>query len=315
MDLAREHDVELPSFEVDELRKHVTVPRRGGSLTEFLNCFETFYPVLQYPSAVERVAYEVCEDLAAQNVLYAETRFAPVLLTEEGAAQSEVVEAALSGIKRGQKENDVLVNVILCLYRGHTREDNRRTLNCAMDHADGSVVGVDLAGDESKHDTIDQPELFREAHEEDLNVTIHAGEAGPARNVYEALDAGAERIGHGIRSKDDPELLERLENESVPLEVCFTSNLQTDAVPSAEEHPLRFFYDRGLNVTVNTDDPAVSRTNINTEFRRIVEQFNFDVEDCRQFLLNSAEAAFVDESTRRSLRDRIKSHEPGADVS
>ncbi len=305
----------LPSYDVDELRDDVTVPPRGGSLSEFLGCFETFYPVLQYPEALERVAYEVCEDLTEENVLYAETRFAPVLLTEEGATQEEMVEAALSGIERGNREFPVTVNLILCLYRGHTLEQNRCTLECAQKYSDRRVVAVDLAGDESQHGTINHPELFQRAHEMDLDVTIHAGEAGPASNVQQALDVGADRIGHGIRSIDDREVMDRIEKESVPLEICFTSNLQTETVAEPEQHPIRVFHNREIMVTVNTDDPAVSQTNINKEFQRLVEAFGFTRKDCRQFLLNAVNAAFVDDSRKQILRDRLPFDGPGEDVS
>lgn len=313
LELAREHDVDLPAEDPDSLRDHVTVPPDCRSLTDFLACFETFYPVLQYPDAVGRAAYEVCEDLEADNVLYAETRFAPVLLTEEGASQREVVEAALAGLRRGNRDFEPEVNLILCLYRGHGREENSRTLELAEEYAGGGIVGVDLAGDEANHGPIEQPDLFRRASEGELGLTIHAGEAGPAKNIREALEVGADRIGHGVRLPDDEELVGRVKEDGIVLEVCFTSNLQTRAVTSAAEHPLPEFHEEGLIVTVNTDDPAVSRTTLSEEFRKIRDRFEFTAADCRSWLLNAAEGAFVSSTKKETLKETIRGELEGTD--
>lgn len=306
LDLADRHEVSLPAEDADELESYVTVPPDCRSLSDFLNCFETLYPVLQYTDSVERVAFELCEDLEKQGVIYAEVRFAPHLLTREGATQEEVVRAALRGLERGGKRAEINVNLILCLYRNNEYSTNVRTLELAEKFMDRGIVGIDLAGDESKYDRIEHPELFKEAREQGLGVTIHAGEAGPASNVREALDSGARRIGHAVRSFDDPGLMDRLKKENIPLELCFTSNLQTQAVETASEHPLQDFYRNGNDVTINTDDPRISRTDINREYCKILETFDFGLEDCRRFLTNAADAAFVSDRKSEHLKERIQ---------
>jgi adenosine deaminase len=307
LDLARKHQVTLPTYELDELERHVTVQPDCRSLSDFLDCFQILYPVLQYPSSMERIAFELCEDFADQNVIYAETRFAPVLLTEEDAAQEDMVKAVIRGLHRGQDTYDTEINVILCLYRGRSREENRKTLKLAYKYEDEGVIGVDLAGDESQFGSVEHPELLEQAAGSGLNLTIHAGEAGPVENIRRAIALGADRIGHGVRAIDDAELRNELAEKQVPLELCFTSNLQTQAVVEASEHPLPKFYDEGLRVTVNTDDPRISRTSIAEEFRKIVHEFELRSADCLKLLCNAAESAFCSDEKRRTLKQTIKS--------
>lgn len=304
LELGQQQGVDLPGETVEELNRHVTVPADCRSLSDFLDCFETFYPVLQTPEAVERIAYEVCEDLDEEGVVYAEVRFAPILLTEEGHSQAEIVEAALRGLAEGNRDFETVVNLILCLYRGTSVDDSLRTVEVARRFRDDGVVGLDLAGDESQYAARNHKEAFDRAKEYGFNFTIHAGEAGPAGNVREALDVGADRIGHGVRSVDDEALLDRLREESVPLEVCLTSNLQTQAVETLDDHPIRAFFENGLHVTVNTDDPRVSRTSLNEEYRLLAQTWNFDFDDIIVLLNNAVDAAFADESVVESLREK-----------
>ncbi|MFB6346943.1 MAG: adenosine deaminase, partial [bacterium] len=151
LELAQEHGIELPARTSSELEPHVTVSPYCRDLSEFLSCFETFYPVLQFPQAMERIALELCEDLVEENVIYAEVRFAPVLLTEAGHSQREMVEAVLSGLSRGTEGTNTDVNLILCFYRGTDPGDSTKTLEVARQFRDSGVVGIDLAGDESSY--------------------------------------------------------------------------------------------------------------------------------------------------------------------
>lgn len=307
-EFAKKHSIQLPADNPDELQNHVTVSPDCRSLTDFLNCFEVLYPVLQYPDVLEQVAYEICEDFSRENVIYAETRFAPLLMTNEGKSQKQMVEAVLKGLRRGEKDFDTEVNLILCLYRGHSETQNRKTLQLAQEHAETGVVGIDLAGDESKYSSVSNPELFRRARKNDLSVTIHAGEAGPSENISEALDAGAQRIGHGVRAIEDQQLMERLRDTKTPLEICLTSNLQTQAVESVENHPLKEFYRSEILVTINTDDPRISQTTITEEFEKVSSQYEFTSQDCIRMLKNSARAAFVSDDKQQMLLDTIENY-------
>ena len=306
-DLGRQFDVSLPSFEVDTLADYVQVQPDCRNLSDFLECFETFYPVLQYPEALERIAYEMCEDLARQGVIYAETRFAPVLLLEQGATKEEHINAVLDGLEAGRKEFDVPVRLILCVYRGTDPEDSIEVVELAQKYRDRGIAGIDFAGDESQYDAEPHAEAFSLARDYELPLTIHAGEAGAVDNIQEAVDLGADRIGHGVRLQDDPELVEEVARKEIPLEMCLTSNLQTQAVPSLSEHPFGDYYRQGVKVTINTDDPRVSNTDINKEFLMAAREFDLDLDDLETLLLNAVEASFVEEDVKSELRNKITS--------
>ncbi len=305
LELGEKHSVDLPADNVEELSKHVQVQPSCRSLTDFLACFEVFYPVLQFPDAVERIAYELCEDLADQNIIYAETRFAPVLLTEEGASQEEMILAALKGLKRGRSEFGVPVKLLLCAYRGTPPEASAEVVELAQKYREEGIAGIDFAGDESQYDAREHMEALKLARKYNLPLTIHAGEAGGVENIREAVDLGADRIGHGVRLEDDQELLTEVVDKEIPLEQCLTSNLQTQAVSEIDEHPFPDFYNQGVKVTINTDDPRISSIDINDEFILAAESFDLELDDLKAILQNSVEAAFVDETTRKQLREKI----------
>ncbi|MFB6354887.1 MAG: adenosine deaminase [bacterium] len=304
-EMAEKHDVELPTYNVEKLKDHVTVRKGCEGLTDFLDCFELFYPVIQYEDAIRRIAYELCETTYNQDVLYLETRFAPVLLTEEGLSQEEVVTSALDGLEAGLEEFDVEINLILCVYRGTPPEASLRTVELAQQYSDRGIVGIDIAGDESQYDADPHREAFDNARQYGLNITAHAGEAGGVDNIREALNMGADRIGHGVALRDDPEVLAECKERQIPLEMCLTSNLQTGVVRTIEEHPVTDYFDHGTPVTLNTDDPAVSNINIHHEFRLAFQQTSFTIFDLKQILQNSVSASFADSSTRQKLRTSI----------
>ncbi len=305
LELGKQFNVDLPTDNVDDLASYVQVQPSCRSLSDFLGCFENFYPVLQYPGAIERIAYELCEDLAEAGVIYAETRFAPVLLQEEGASIKEMVDAALRGLNRGEKDFDIPVNLILCAYRGTPSEASVEVVELASEYRDRGIVGLDFAGDESQYEAREHMEALELARENNLPLTIHAGEAGGVENIREALELGADRIGHGVRLEDDPELLQEVVDKEIPLEQCLTSNLQTQAVASIEKHPFPEFLQQGIKVTLNTDDPRVSNTDINKEFLLASEEFGLSLADLKQILLNSVGAAFTTQKIKKSLRERI----------
>jgi adenosine deaminase len=187
--------------------------------------------------------------------------------------------------------------------RHHGREDNLAVVKAAARYAGQGMAAVDLAGDEASF----PPELFREvfalSRTLGIPVTIHAGEAAGADNVYEAVtQLGAARIGHGVRLKEDPSILEMVLERRVPLEMCPVSNIQTKAVANWEVYPIREYFDRGLLVTVNTDNPIVSGTNITKEYEILAEKFGFTVSELVKLIMNGVEAAFLEDSEKQSLK-------------
>lgn len=308
LDLARELKMKLPARNVEELKGYVQVKPTCRSLTEFLSAFDFFYPMLRTPAAVERIAYERCEDCARENIRYAELRFAPILQTAEGFNMEEVVRAALRGARQGQRAFGVRVGLILCFLRGTPFSVSQETIRLAIKFRDRGVAGVDLAGDELRYpqDTLYRA-AFRQAVEARVPITMHAGESGGPERIRVALDyCWARRIGHGTHLFQDPELMERARREGIPLEVCVTSNVQTQVASDYEHHPVLDYHRRGLVVTLNTDDPAVSGIDLTHEYEMAVSRLRFTLADLIRVVMNGVDAAFLPDQDRRELRRRMK---------
>ncbi len=310
LELGEKMRVPLPARSVKALEKHVTVGPSCRSLRDFLDRFDVFLPVLKSAESMERVAYELCEDQAKDGVIYFETRYAPILQEGPTCTLEESVEAVLSGLRRGGRKFGVDWGVILCFLRPAMPESSLATVEVARKYRDRGVVGVDIAGDEAAP-AAPHREAFRRARRYDLGITVHAGEAGPVENIREAVDRlGAMRIGHGSKLMDDPRLAERLARDGIAVEVCLTSNLQTRSVPSLASHPFRAMRRAGVRVTLNTDDPAISRTTLSEEYRRAARAYILTRKDFAELSMNACDAAFLSASRRRALRARVATLAP-----
>ncbi|MDW8055640.1 MAG: adenosine deaminase [Elusimicrobiota bacterium] len=303
-DAALEHGFNLPTQDIEELRKYSQVSPDCKSLTDFLKTFDFFYEFLKFPDVLERIAYENCEDAAIkENIKYLELRFAPPLQTRDDFTEEEVVKSVLHGIKYGQKKFGIRVGIILCLYRYHTitEEQNWKTLKLAEKYLGNGVVGIDLAGDESKFSVLNYKKFFEYARSAGIPITCHAGEAASAVEVKHAIELGAKRIGHGTHIYEDENIMKLVRDNDIALEICLTSNIQTQVVDNINLHPARKYYDYGIKITLNTDDPSVSGIDLNYEFQLAVKVFNFDLNDLRKIVYNSIKAAFLAEEEKSEL--------------
>jgi adenosine deaminase len=258
---------------------------------------------MQTEEALERIAFELLEDAAAENVWYMEVRYAPILSTKRGLSPRQVVDAVQRGLARGQEAYPrTQAYQIICGLRHFEPERALRMAALAVEYKGRGVLAFDLAGAE-----VDNPaKRFREAFylvlNANLNVTVHAGEAYGPESIHQALHwAGAHRIGHGVRLREDGDLLEYVRDHRIPLEMCPTSNVQTGAVDSIEEHPIREYFDRGLRVTVNTDNRLMSDTTMTQELALLVEHLGFDLEEIKKLLLNGFKSAFLRYPERKAL--------------
>jgi adenosine deaminase len=314
LDLAREQEADLPAKSVEELEKHVTAGPDCRSLGDFLEVFEVFYPLLKSPKALERISYELCRREAEDNVAYFEARFAPVLQSGTRGGIPDVVKAALRGIERGCSKFGVKAGLILCCYRSEPPQTSVETAKTAVEFMGKGVVGLDLAGDEQNYRALDHLEAFLLAREAGLPVTAHAGEVSGPGNIQEALFLlGARRLGHAVSLFEDPELLGFVVQNRIAVETCLTSNRQTGAWPDLETHPFGVMLEAGAAVTINTDDPAVSRTTLSGELALAARLFKLDLGGIEALLLNSVEAAFAPEGLKDELRKKIERgiHEAG----
>lgn len=304
-DLAQAAGATLPTEDLAELAAYCQVSATAPSLMDFLRVFEFFYPFLKSPEAVERIAYELCEDCARERVVYFEARFAPHLQATDAFPIDEVVRAALRGLAQGARDCHLEARAILCACRHLPGETSLEVVALAEQFRDAGVVGIDLACDEREPASRHQA-AFAHARRRNIHRTVHAGEAGPPQLIAEALDLlHAERIGHAVALRHDPALYRRCRDERIPLEINLTSNLQTSCVPSYAAHPFGDYFRDGLPVTLNTDDPGVSNITLTDEYARAVETFGLTRADVRTLVGNAVTAAFLEPADRTALRRRV----------
>ena len=305
--LAHLQGIELPSKDEEELKALVQVPADCPDLNAFLQCFELPVSLMQSPEGLEEAVRLVLADCEQQGVVYAELRFAPQLHGRQGMTQEDAVRAALSGLQKVNRESEgkIHANLILCLMRGEGNEaGNEETLRLAKQYLvpDDGVVAIDLAGAEALFPTENYRDIFRKAKEAGVPFTIHAGEAAGADSVRLAVEYGAARIGHGVRSEEDPEVVALLAEKKIPLEMCPTSNRQTHAVDDLSQYPLIRYLEAGIPVTVNTDDPAIEGTTLPEEYACLESAIGMKEEQKKQVLKNAIEAAFTTEEKKAKLR-------------
>lgn len=279
------------------------VPASCRSLADFLATFEFFLPALGSREALRRAARELCRDMRDDGVIYFEARFAPTLWLEK-LRPEDAVEGALQGLKEGEAETGVKSGLILCGIRNFPPERTMIAARLAHRYRDEGVAGLDIAGDE-RSPFAPHREAFAEARRLGVPITIHAGEAGPAANVREALEAGAARIGHGVRAAEDPAVVEEARRRGATFEMCLTSNLMTHCVKAIAEHPFAGFLRDGLKVTLNTDDPGVQGSTLSQDYDRAARDLGLSRADLRAATLHAAGAAFAPEALREELRRRV----------
>jgi adenosine deaminase len=301
LELGREYGVALPGSDAASVRDHMLV-HDARDLEDYLIRFALTVAVLQHTDALERVAGELIEDVSRDGVRYLEVRYAPSLSTQAGLSQQQVVEAILDGLARGEREFGVRGRLIVCALRHLDSTRSMEAAELAVSFAGRGVVGFDLAGGERGRPASVHRAAFLHAREHGMARTVHAGEAAGPESIREAIDdCAAERIGHATRLWEDGELLEEVALRRIPLEICLTSNIQTHAAPSFEQHPLRLFYDRGLNLSLNTDNRLMSGTTLTEEYRRAAHHLGFTLGELAHLAIQSFQAAFLPTDERRAL--------------
>jgi adenosine deaminase len=298
LELADRYGVELP----EGLREG---RYEFHDFTHFITEWVAGLRCLQRPDDVRRIAYEFCEDQAADGVRYAEVSFSlPEHSLRSGDWDGPVL-AVLDGFARGRRDLGIDCRPYVDIVRGVGMQLSRMAMESAVRHRDDGVIGIGLGGDE-RHPAADYAHLFRYATERGLRSIPHAGEtAGPA-SVRSALDdLGAERIGHGIRSLEDPALIERLREERVALDVCPTSNVMTRVIDAIEHHPLPAMIDAGLLVTLNADDPSMFHAPLSGEYELARSVFGMSDERLAGLARNAVEASFADPATKTGVLDEV----------
>jgi adenosine deaminase len=304
--LAREAGISLPSTDPDALRRFMRVDD-ASNLEDYLRRFDVTIPLLQTPEAVERVAYEMAEDAARDNVRYLEVRYCPHLSRSRGMMLDDVILAELRGFQRGERDFGVVSRVINCSLRHYDPAISVRIAERSVAFRNRGVVAFDLAGGEAGRPADEHKAAFDLAAQGNLGITVHAGEAAGAESVAAAVhQCHADRIGHGTRLYESPQLRDYIRDRRILIEANITSNVQTRAVRRASEHPVRGYFDAGLNVTLCTDGWLMAGVSLSDEYWLAHTDLGFSRPEIDQLILNGFAGAFLPWPERLELLSRVR---------
>ncbi len=306
LDLAATAGVDLPAGTADGLRRWMLVAD-ARNLDDYLTRFDYTIALLQDPDAIERVAYEMVADAAADGLRYLEVRYCPFLSTQRGLAMDDAVRAEWRGLERGRRDFGVVARIINCSLRHYDPQRSVAIAEHSVRMRDHGVVGFDLAGSEANHPPERHREAFELAARGGLGITVHAGEAAGWESVFEAIHScRANRIGHGTRLGENPELLRYVRDRRICVEINITSNVQTRAVARAADHPVRRYYDAGLAVTLCTDSWLMSGVRLSDEYALAEAALGFCPAALRDMALMAFEFAFLPWPERVELLARAR---------
>ncbi|HLM73193.1 MAG TPA: adenosine deaminase [Polyangiaceae bacterium] len=306
VDLAKRHRVELPSTDPAELRSIMNLGQNCGSLVEYLKAFDVTLRVMQNEDALFRVAYELAEDAARENVRYMEVRYAPMLHTRLGLRITNVVEAVLAGLRSAHDTLGIESNVIVCGIRNISPQSSLEMAELAVAYKGRGVVGFDLAGAEYDHPAKHHKAAFQLVRDNNINCTIHAGEAYGPESIAQAIHVcGAHRIGHGCRLREDGDLLHYINDHRICLEVCPSSNVQTGAVRDLASHPMKLYEALGLRVTVNTDNRLVTDTTVSHELWHCHTKMGMTLKDIKSIVVAGFKSAFLPFHVKQAYLRRV----------
>ena len=290
----------------DQYRGSFIAPRRCSSLAEYLTRAPHAIRLMQSKDALRLVVEDMFEQLAADNIIYVELRYGPLLHLDEGLTPEEVVETVDRAVEECIRETGIEARLILCTLRHYTREQSLETARL-VERAKGShTVALDIAGDEAAYPLAPHKAAYDYAHERGLFVTAHAGEAAGAESVWETLrELAPSRIGHGIRSVEDPKLITHLKEQHIHLEVCPTSNVQTNVCKSLREHPVDRLYRGGISLSINTDSRTITDTTLSREYQELEQTFQWSREELLRCNLEAIRAAFLPAEARQRLEAQL----------
>lgn len=305
VNLAGSRGFKLPKEDPNELADWLHRGADRKSLALYLEGFALTCGIMQDQEALKRISSEALEDMAKENVAYAEIRFAPVLHQDKGLTLEEVVHSVLLGLEEGREKSGVEFGVILCAMRHQTADISKTIAELAVAFRTRGVVGFDIAGDEYGHPPKHHLDAFLFAREKNFNITIHAGEAFGVESIWQAVQVcGAHRIGHGTRLLEDMvvsgshieqmgTLSHFIRDKRIPLEVCLSSNVQTGASETLSSHPFHVFYRNDFRLSICTDNTLMSNTTLSKEMQIAAEMFQLELRDFEKITVNSMKSSFV----------------------
>ncbi len=306
--LARKHHIRLPADSTAELRPFVQVTEQDQTLLDFIKKFDVLALLFKNKKIIQEITYQVIQEAFEDHVCYLELRFAPTYMSGYWHLNyHDIMEGVLEGYEQAKKEfPKMMTRFILIVNRESTLKSAEEMLKLALSYRNQDIVGIDLAGDEQNYPPELFQEIFQEAARSSLFITIHAGEARGAEAVQTAVEkCKAVRIGHGVRIAGNSKIETLIRDKEVYLEVCPTSNVQTGAVQTWEEHPIRHFIAEKIPITINTDDPGVSGITLSHEYALLLDFYKIPKETLSSFYHQAVNAAFLPQTEKEKLKKRF----------
>lgn len=292
--------------DMEEYLRRFVAPKDATGLPDYLERALEGIHLMQEAGQIRMVTLDLFDQLKADHILYAEIRFAPFEHIQKGLSGREVVAIVESAVREGQEKTGITARLILCTLRHYSPQQSMETARLTLESFGGLVVGFDLAADEAAYPLDAHIPAFDFARKHGIPCTAHAGEARGSESVWETLQhLKPSRIGHGVRSIEDPRLLDVLREKNIHLEVCPTSNISTRVFPTLAQHPIHQLYEAGISVGINTDGRAISFVSLNEEYQKLHETFGWDNTHFLRCNLNALEAAFLEKEEKAGIRSRI----------
>lgn len=305
LELAAEQGVRLPTRNVAQLTRLLQAGKRTRSLRDYLDIFDLTLSVMQEKDALYRIAYELAEDAARENVRHLEVRYSPILHRKKKLSFTQIVDPVIAGLSEAGQRCNLSTGVIICGIRSMDPRYSLALAELALAYKGKGVLAFDLAGQEKDYPAKAHRAAFRLILKNNINSTVHAGEAfGPA-SISQALHyCGAHRIGHGTRLLEDRDLMAYVNDHRIPLEVCLSSNVQTRAVKNLKDHPFQHYFKQGLRVTLNTDSRLISATTVTKEIALAVRAFRLSPYEVKRVVINGFKSSFLPYAAKaRVLRE------------
>lgn len=299
----------LPQISASEYKNNFIAPPKCENLADFLKRTPGGIALMQTKEELELVVEDLFDQLKRENIILAEIRFAPLLHCEKGLTPENVVEIIAEKINHCTDLTGIKSGLILCTLRHFDEMQSLRTVKLVEKYITNSpVAGFDLAADEAGYPIHKHLNAFKYAIEYDLPRTAHAGEAIGVESIWESLDNfKTSRIGHGVRCIEDERLIEKLIKDNIHLEICPTCNIQTDVFKSFEDHPVDYLLKRGVSLSINTDARTTTNITLTEEYRKLVNIFNWGLEELKQCNLNAVEHSFIKGADKTKLVEQIES--------
>lgn len=296
-----------PTITREQYLKSFVASGKCSNLADYISRSQRAIELMQTKEALELVVEDLFAQLQADNVIYAELRFAPLEHIQQELNAAEVVQAVSDAVDKEVKATGIEAGVILCTLRHYSEEQSMQTVKLVEQFEEQRVVGFDIAADEAGFPVDNHVAAFEYANQKDLNCTAHAGEACGAESVWETLEKfKPSRIGHGVRSAEDQKLIDHLKAHDIHLEICPTSNIQTNVFKTISDHNVNRLYNQGLSLSINTDGRTISDVTLGEEYQILAEVFQWGKEELLKCNLEAIKHAFASPEVKTRMREKVR---------